>query len=119
MGTELKMNETQQEDSLDRQLREAAPYIDDAGFTASVLAQLPAPQQKRVSLRGVIILGLTLLGSALAYVLSDGGHFIAVNVTRLTQLPTMTLLLVALGSSFLVMTFGLVTAIPKSRELRP
>jgi hypothetical protein len=112
------MEEMNQDDWLDRQLREAASYIDDAGFTARVLAQLPAPQQRRVSLRGVIILGLTLLGSALAYVLSDGGHFIAVNVIRLTQVPTLILLLAAAGSSFLVVTVGLATAISKSRELQ-
>ncbi len=112
------MNDTPQEDLLDRQLREAAPYIDDAGFTVCVLAKLPAPQQKRVSLRGVILLGLTVLGSALAYVLSDGGHFIAVTVTRLTLLPTTMLLLVAVGSCFFVTSIGLVTAISKSRQLQ-
>jgi hypothetical protein len=112
------MNETPQEDLLDRQLREAAPYIDDAGFTASVLAKLPAPQQNRVSLRGVILLGLTVLGSALAYLLSDGGHFIAVNVTRLMLLPTTMLLLVAVGSCMLVTSVAFVTAISKSRQLQ-
>ncbi len=112
------MNETSHEDLLDRQLREAAPYIDDAGFTAGVLAQLPVPQQKRVSMRGVILLGLTLLGSALAYVLSDGGHFIAVTLTRLMLLPTTMLLLVAVGSCMLVTSVGLVTAISKSRQLQ-
>ncbi len=39
-----KMNEIKQEDWLDRQLREAAPYIDDEGFTARVLQQLPPPR---------------------------------------------------------------------------
>jgi len=29
------------DDTLDRQLREAAPYIDDEGFTARVMAKLP------------------------------------------------------------------------------
>jgi hypothetical protein len=112
------MDEMNQDDWLDRRLREAASYIDDAGFTARVLAQLPAPQQRRVSLRGVIILGLTLLGSALAYVLSDGGHFVAVNVIRLTQVPTLILLLAAVASSFFVVTVGLATAISKSRGLQ-
>ena len=30
------------DETLDRQLREAAPYIDDDGFTAHVMARLPA-----------------------------------------------------------------------------
>ena len=41
------MNEVKEEDWLDRQLREAAPYIDDKGFTARVLQQLPAPRWER------------------------------------------------------------------------
>ncbi len=54
------MDEKQQEDSLDRQLREAAPYIDDDGFTVRVLRQLPPPRRGRDSLRAVILLGITL-----------------------------------------------------------
>jgi hypothetical protein len=112
------MNETQQEDWLDRQLRECAPYIDDAGFTARVLVKLPPPAQKRVSLRAVIILGLTILGCVLAYVLSDGGRFITVNVIRLTTLPTLWLLALAIASGRLVSAGGMVAAISKSRELQ-
>ena len=37
------MKQVNQEDWLDRELREAAPYIDDEGFTARVLQQLPPP----------------------------------------------------------------------------
>src|SRR6266536_1359498 len=82
------MDEKQQEDSLDRQLREAAPYIDDDGFTVRVLRQLPPPRRGRDSLRAVILLGITLLASALAYVLSDGGRFLVIAMARLTALPT-------------------------------
>src|SRR5437867_5319059 len=32
---------------LDQQLRDAAPYIDDDGFTARVLQKLPAPGRQR------------------------------------------------------------------------
>lgn len=112
------MNETQQEDWLDRQLREAAPYIDDAGFTSGVLAKLPAPRQKPVSLRGTILVGITLLGCVLAYVLSNGGSFIVTNVTRLTTLPLLWLLAFAFGSGILITAGGLVAALSKSRDLR-
>ena len=37
------MDEIEQEDWLDRKLREAAPYIDDDGFTARVMEAIPAP----------------------------------------------------------------------------
>ena len=112
------MNEIEQEDWLDRQLRECAPYIDDAGFTARVLAKLPPPAQKRVSLRAAIILGLTVLGCALAYVLSDGGRFVTANVIRLSSLPTLWLLMLAVASGLLVSAGGMVAAISKSRELQ-
>ena len=36
------MNAMIDDDTLDRQLRDAAPYIDDEGFTARVMARLPA-----------------------------------------------------------------------------
>ena len=112
------MDEIEQEDVLDRQLREAVPYIDDAGFTAGVLAKLPAPRRRQLSLRGVILVGISILGSALAYVLSDGGRFVSVNLIRVALLPTTTILLLAFGSGLLVTAAGLIAAISKSRELQ-
>ena len=62
------MNQVNQEDWLDRELREAAPYIDDEGFTARVLQQLPPPRRGHDLLRAAILLGMTLLASLLAYI---------------------------------------------------
>ena len=112
------MDETTREDWLDRQLREAVPYIEDDGFTAGVLAKLPRPRERRESLRTIILLGLTALGSALAYTLSGGGQFIAVEMARLSTLPTLTLYAIALGSGILVMTGGLVAAMSKISDLQ-
>jgi len=112
------MDKNSQEDWLDRQLRDAAPYIDDGGFTARVLQRLPRPRRQRESLRAVILLGITLFASALAYVLSDGGRFISVNVERLATLPMLWLFTLALGSGILVTVAGLFAAISKSRELQ-
>jgi anti-sigma factor RsiW len=112
------MDEIKQEDWLDRQLREAAPYIDDEGFTARVLQQLPRPRHSRRSFRGAILLAITLLASILAYLLSDGGRFLVVAVTRLTTLPTLWLFVLALGSGILVMAGGVIAAISKTRELQ-
>src|SRR5437867_8706173 len=83
---------------LDQQLRDAAPYIDDDGFTARVLQKLPAPGRQRQSLRAVILIGMTLLASTFAYVLSDSGRFISVSVERLAMLPMLWLFALALGS---------------------
>jgi hypothetical protein len=110
------MEEKQQEDWLDRQLREAAPYIDDEGFTSRVLQQLPAPRRRRDSLRAVILLGITFLASALAYALSDGGRFLVVAMARLTTLPTLWLFALAFGSGIVVMAGGVLAAISKTRE---
>ena len=113
------MDEKQQENSLDQQLREAAPYIDDEGFTARVLQQLPQPRRGRDSLRAVILLGITLLASALAYVLSDGGRFLVVAMARLTALPTLWLLALAFDSGLFFMAGGVVVALSKASEPRP
>ena len=67
------MNENLQEDWLDARLREEAPYIDDAGFTAKVVQRLPVSQRPRRSFRAIILLCLTLLGSAVTYAVSGGG----------------------------------------------
>lgn len=103
---------------LDRELRECAPYIDDAGFTATVVQRLPARRRSRSSLRGVIIFGMTVLASVIAYVLSDGGRFVTEALIRLASLPMLWILLLALGSGMLVAAGGIVAAISKNRELQ-
>jgi hypothetical protein len=113
------MDEKQQEDWLDRQLREAAPYIDDEGFTARVLQRLPPARRGGDSLRAVILLGITLLASALAYVLSDGGRFVVVAMERLTTLPTLWIWAFAFGSGLLVMAGGVIAAMFKTGQFRP
>jgi hypothetical protein len=72
------MNQVNQEDWLDRELRQAAPYIDDDGFTARVLQQLPPPRRGHDLLRAAILLGMTFLASVLAYVVSGGGRFVSI-----------------------------------------
>jgi hypothetical protein len=112
------MNEVSKEDPVDRRLREAAPYIHDDGFTARVLQQLPAPRHARRSLRGTILLGITLLASVLAYVISDGGRFLVVAMTRLTTLPAFWLFALAFCSGILVMIAGVIAATAKASELQ-
>jgi len=107
------MDEISEEDKLDRQLREAGPYLDD-----NVLHQLPASSRTRRSFRGAILLAAALLASALAYVASDGGRFLIVAMTRLAALPTLWFFVVVFGSGILVMTAGAVAAIVKASELQ-
>ena len=112
------MDDVDQEDALDRQLREAAPYIDDDGFTARVLQKLPAQRKRRDSLRAVILLGITLLASAIAYVLSDGGRFVSVGVERLAILPMLWLFALALASGVVMTGLGVAAAISNNRNQR-
>jgi hypothetical protein len=106
-----------QEDPLDRQLRDAMPYIDDDGFTGRVLRRLPPPRRPRQPLRAVILLGTALLASVFGYVLSDNGRFIWVTIERLATLPMLGLFALALVSGMLVTGTGLLAAIAKSHEL--
>jgi len=112
------MEQVNQEDWLDKELREAAPYIDDAGFTARVLQQLPPPRRTRDLLRAAILLGMTLLASVLAYVVSGGGRFVSVTIERLAALPALWVFVLALASSLLVAAVGATAAISRERVLR-
>ena len=104
-----------QEDWLDRELREAAPYIDDDGFTVRVLQQLPAPRRSRDLLRAVILLGMTFLASVLAYVVSGGGRFVSVSLERLAALPALWVFVLALASGLVMAAAGATAAIARSR----
>src|SRR5262249_37526240 len=112
------MTQVNQEDWLDRELHEAAPYIDDEGFTARVLQQLPPPRRGHDLLRAAILLGMTLLASTLAYVVSGGGRFVSITVERLAALPGLWVFVLALTSSFVIAAVGATAAISKGRALQ-
>ena len=107
------MDENLQEDWLDAKLRDEAAYIDDRGFTANVVRKLPA-HRVRHSLRAVILIGLTLVASSIAYVLSGGGWFIAEGVTRFALLPLPVIWLSAAAATFLVMVGGVAAVLSKT-----
>ena len=104
------------EEWLDRQLREAAPYIEDDGFTARVLRQLPALRPRHQFLRTFILVAASSLASALAYVLSDGGRFVVVEMFKLTTIPTVWVMAVALAAGLLVMAGGILAASSRTMQ---
>jgi len=106
-----------QEDWLDQQLREAAPYIDDDGFTARVLQQLPPPRRSHDLLRATILFGMTLLASVLAYVVSGGGRFVNMTVERLAALPALWVFALALATGLVIAAAGATAAITNGRAL--
>jgi len=109
------MDKEIQEDWLDARLRAEAPYIDDAGFSSRVVAQLPV-HRSRNSLRAVILLAATVVASAIAYVVSGDGRFIVEAFAHLTQWSLLMLVLLAIGCGFLLTALGSIAAIAKMRE---
>src|SRR5207237_10508087 len=89
-----------QEHWLDRELRDAAPYIDDEGFTVRVLQQLPPPRRRQDLLRDVILLRTAFLASVLTYVDSDVDRFLSMTLKRLAALPASWVFVLALPSEF-------------------
>jgi hypothetical protein len=112
------MNRVNQEDWLDRELREAAPYIDDEGFTSRVLQQLPPARRGHDLLRAAILLGMTLLASVLAYVVSGGGRFVSITLERLVALPALWVFVLALISGLVIAAVGATAAISRERGLQ-
>ena len=111
------MDEMEQ-DWLDKKLQEAAPYIEDDGFTARVLQQLPRPQARLQFLRPFILVTASAIASALTYVLSDGGRFIIVEMFKVTTIPTVWVVGFALASGMLVMAGGIAAAMSKSGQIQ-
>lgn len=81
------MNDQPQEDWLDARLRDEAPYIDDAGFTALVVQKLPVQRAARNSFRGVLMLAITVLACVITYFVSGGGRFLASSVEAVAAMP--------------------------------
>jgi len=108
------MDENLQEDWLDSRLRDETAYIDDGGFTRGVVQKLPVRRVRHV-LRAVILLGVTLVASVIAYLLSGGGWFVAEEVTRFALLPLPVIWLCAAVATGLVMAGGLAAAMSRTR----
>jgi len=112
------MNREISDDLLDRKLQEAVAYIEDDGFTARVLQQLPQPIRRMEFLRSFILVAMSALASALTYVLSDGGRFILVEMFRLTTIPTLWVVAFALASGMLVMAGGIFAAMHRTNQVQ-
>ena len=112
------MDEELQEDWLDARLRDEAVYIDDAGFTAQVMHKVPARRATRTSLRGAVLLGITLLACIVTYLASDGGHFVISAVQTLAAMPLWILFVVAIFCGVVVTTAAASAAFLQVRDRR-
>jgi hypothetical protein len=105
------------DETLDRQLSDAVPYINDDGFTARVLARLPAARREPQWLRVMIVLGLALLGTGVAYLIG-GGHIVREGIIEFANFPIWLLLVFAFGCGLVVGAFAVIFAIRKTPEVR-
>ena len=105
------------DETLDRQLRESMPYIDDHGFTAHVMASLPVARREPGWLRAAILVGLALIGSGVAYLIG-AGHVVREGVIELANFPIWLLLVFAFGCGLVVGVFAVIFAIRKTPEVR-
>ena len=113
MGNELNIDEQLQADWLDAELRDEMPYIDDAGFTASVMQQLPARRHASRSLRSAILIGVTMLACVVVYVLTGRGELFADSAAFLVAMPFVTVCVIAGGCALLVTLLGAFLAITR------
>ncbi|MEO5719846.1 MAG: DUF5056 domain-containing protein [Chthoniobacterales bacterium] len=111
------MDEQLENDWLDLRLREEAPYLDDAGFTARVMHQLPARRQSHAQ-RNAIMVAVTLLACVVAYFASGGGAFIGNSAAFLVAMPIWTVCALAGFSGLLVMVLGTAAAVKTARPPR-
>src|ERR1044071_8154826 len=112
------MNPMIDDETLDRQLRDAAPYIDDAGFTARVLANLHARRRDPARFRAAILIGLTALGCAVAYLLTGGGgRLFGQGVEKLSRFLIWMFVVFACGCGLLVGAIAVIFAIRKTPEV--
>ena len=105
------------DETLDRQLRESMPYIDDNGFTAHVMASLPVARPETGWLRAAILIGLALIGTGVAY-LVGAGHVVRQGVVELANLPIWLLLVFAFGCGLIMGAVAVIFAIRKTPEVQ-
>jgi hypothetical protein len=104
------------DDLLDARLRDETPYIDDAGFTARVMKQLPRRRISRSNQRSFIILAATILSVVLAYFASGEGMFVHDAFARISALGPLQLLLVIFACGTAMTVAGLVAALRRTHD---
>jgi hypothetical protein len=102
------------DDLLDARLRDETPYIDDAGFTARVMKQLPRRRLSWNTERAFVIFAATILSVVVAYFASGEGMFVHDAFVRMSALQPLQLLLVILACGTAMTVAGLWAALTRS-----
>ena len=101
---------------LDTQLREETPYIDDAGFTARVMKQLPRRPFALSMQRNLIIFVATIVSVVIAYFASGEGMFVHDAFARAATLQPLQLLLIICACGTVMTVAGLWAALTRARD---
>ncbi len=104
------------DDLLDARLREETPYIDDNGFTARVMQQLPRRPRSLQTQRSLIILSAAIVSVIVAYFASGEGMFVRDTLARLALLPPVQLLLLLLVCGTAMILSGAWAALSRARN---
>ena len=100
---------------LDARLRDEAPYLDDAGFTARVMKQLPRRRLSWSTQRALIIFAATLVSVVIAYFASGEGMFVHDAFARAANLRPLQLLLLVFACGTGMTIAGLWAALARTR----
>jgi hypothetical protein len=112
---DLKMNGPL-DNLLDARLRDETPYIDDAGFTARVMKQLPRRRFSWSTQRAFIIFAATILSVVIAYFASGEGMFVQDAFARVSGLRPLQLLLLIFACGAGMTIAGLWAALARTRD---
>jgi hypothetical protein len=104
------------DDLLDARLRDGTPYVDDAGFTARVMKQLPRRRVSWSSQRSLIIFVATIVSVVIAYFASGEGMFVHDAFARMSGLRPMQLLLVIFACGMAMTVAGLWAALTRRHD---
>ena len=105
------------DDLLDARLRDETPYIDDAGFTARVMQQLPHRRFSWSAQRAFIIFAATIVSVVIAYFASGEGMFVHDAFARMSGLKPLQLLLLILACGTGMTIAGLWAALTRTRDM--
>jgi hypothetical protein len=101
---------------LDARLRDEMPYIDNAGFTARVMKQLPRRRLSWSTQRAFIIFAATIVAVVIAYFASGEGIFVQDAFARAASLRPLQLLLLVFACGTGMTIAGLWAALTRTRD---
>ena len=101
---------------LDARLRDEAPYIDDGGFTARVMKQLPRRRLPLSTQRALIIFAASIVSVVVAYFASGEGMFVHDAFAHAANLQPLQLVLVIFLCGTAMTVGGLWAALTRARD---